>query len=140
MSPDMGELPMPRIITEQERNEIVARECALNTWRGTRNSYNPNELPEYIHPPTNDERSAIEVFEFCRNKPERYFLYINADKHVATTWTGKFLGDVTFGKAWRDNFGGMRVSVRIRAINGCQYTGTYFKTAGDYARVRRVKS
>lgn len=88
---------------------------------------------------TNDERSAIEVFEFVTNPPESCALYIDEAKAIATTWTGDKLGTVTFGHAFTDNFGGRRVPVSIRAINGRNYSGTYYKSAGDYARVRMLK-
>jgi hypothetical protein len=87
---------------------------------------------------TNEERSAIEVFEFMRDKPERYFLYINEARGIATTWTGAKLGVVWLGRRYRDNFGGERVSISIRAINGESYSGTFYKSSGDYARVRTL--
>jgi hypothetical protein len=102
-------------------------------------------IPADAKPPvnvTNEDRSAIEVYEFCRDKPDRYFLYV---KHlegrnaVATTWTGEHLGSATLGPVYRDNFGGKRQSITIRAINGETYHGTYYKSAGDYARVKRAK-
>jgi hypothetical protein len=91
---------------------------------------------------TNAERSAIELFEFCRDKPDRYFLYINEEKCVAGTWPGDVLGTVTFGREYKSPaFGGWpstRVPVTIDAVNGCKYTGTYYKSSGNYARVRRM--
>ncbi|KRR21691.1 hypothetical protein [Bradyrhizobium retamae] len=118
---------------------IRNRETALRNWLGNRTSYHPSELPADIIPPTNEERSALEVFEFLRDKPARYFLYINREKGVATTWTGEVLGRVTFGREYRDNFGGKRIAVRIAAISGDEYHGTYFVSSGDYARVQKVK-
>jgi hypothetical protein len=88
---------------------------------------------------TNDERSALEVFEFCTNPPDKYFLYINEKNHTATTWTGETLGRVFLGREYRDNFGGRRVPITVRGINGLTYHGTYFKSSGDYARVRVKK-
>jgi hypothetical protein len=32
--------------------------------------------------------------------------------------------------------GDTRVSIRVYAINGCVYHGTYYKSAGNYARVK----
>ena len=85
--------------------------------------------------------SAKEVAAFIREKPRDYFLYVSETTKLATTWTGEKLGDVTFGRAYQGNFGwrNERVPVRIKAINGCEYYGTYYKSAGDYARIRRVK-
>ena len=128
------------VITAEQATDIRRREDELKAWMGTRKGYYSDELPPSIKPPSNAERSSLEVYEFCRDKPERYFLYINVDQRTATTWTGEKLGFVSFGKSWRDNFGGTRVHIRINAVNGCHYYGTYFKTAGDYARVKKVKA
>jgi hypothetical protein len=88
---------------------------------------------------TNEERSALEVFEFCTNPPDKYLLYISREKQAATTWTGGLLGHVTFGREYGDNFGGRRAPVWIQAINGKQYHGTYYKSSGDFARIRQYK-
>lgn len=122
-----------------QAKDIRDRENALRDWLGDRTSYRAEDLPPHIKPPSNDERSALELFEFQRDKPERYFLYINEAEKLATTWTGEKLGDVSFGRVWRDNFGGKRRAVTVRAITGETYHGTYFASAGDYARVRKAK-
>lgn len=101
--------------------------------------------------------TAEEITRFLEDKPERVFLYIKQDtapslggdfrwskgEGKATTWTGAHLGSVTFGREYKcPAFGGffsVRVPVRITAINGCTYAGTYYKSSGDYARVRKVK-
>ncbi len=88
----------------------------------------------------NAATSASEVAAFKANPPEKYFPYINETEKTATTWTGDRLGSCLFGREWRDNFGGIRVPVEIRAINGHRYHGTYYKSSGDYARVTRFKS
>jgi len=85
----------------------------------------------------NKLRSSIEVYEFVNKPPNKYMVYISGSK--ATTWTGEELGTVTFGREYRGNMGDKRVPVRIRAINGFTYSGTFFKSAGDYARVTKVK-
>jgi len=87
----------------------------------------------------NDLRSAIEVWEFIHNPPQNYFLYINETERTATTWTGEKLGSVSFGHVYRSNMNDKRQSVTIQAINGKTYAGTYFKSAGDYARVKACK-
>lgn len=84
-------------------------------------------------------RSAVEVYEFVQKPPREYVLYIDRGRAKATTWTGEVLGDVSFGQEYGTNMGDRRVPVRVRAINGRTYAGTYFKSAGDYARVRLVK-
>jgi len=146
------------MITKQERDAIVEREQALTKWlhENKRNYYQPAELPPWINPPTNDERSAVEVFDFITNPPEKYFLYIdlnggsfqkckypapqhNGPNGFATTWTGERLGSVSFGHAYYSNFGDVRVPVTVKAINGRRYVGTYFYSAGDYAHIRLAK-
>ncbi|GAB7002482.1 hypothetical protein JQ593_22795 [Bradyrhizobium viridifuturi] len=129
------------MLTPEQAADIRARDEALHAWMKARktNSYHPSELPPHINPPTNDERGQVELFEFMRDIPERYFLYINAKTNTATTWNGERLGSASFGREYRDNFGGKRVPVTVRAINGATYHGTYFKSAGDYARVKKAK-
>lgn len=98
-------------------------------------------IPAGAKPPvhlTNNDRSEVEVYEFVNDPPERYLLYISEENRVASTWTGQPLGEVEFGRTWRDNFGGLRRAVRVKAINGATYSGTYFKSSGDYATVKRV--
>lgn len=85
---------------------------------------------------SNAERSAVEVYEFIERPPETYFLYINRDQKTAATWTGDVLGQVTFGCAFRSNMGDKRIPITIRAINGHTYHGTFFASAGGYARVK----
>lgn len=132
-------------ITKEQRDAIVERSKTLSEYcvkmgftnkAGT--SYKPEQVA-HLNPPTNDEISAVEVFDFINDPPKKYFLYVNEEKQHVQTWTGDWLGNVTFGKQWRDCFGGVRVSVRVYAINGRQYAGTYYKSAGDYARVKLCK-
>lgn len=107
--------------------------------REKRNYTTDADAPSLPAPVTNADRSAVEVYEFYHNQPERYFLYISEAKRIATTWTGDKLGDVSFGAKFNDNFGGTRVPITIVAINGRVYHGTYFKSSGDYARVKIAK-
>lgn len=92
----------------------------------------------------NDLRSAIEVFEFNTDKPENYFLYISnhdlfATHTTATTWTGQHLGFVRLGKIWTSNFGDKRQAITVKGCNGLTYHGTYYKGAGNYARIKKSK-
>jgi len=89
--------------------------------------------------PTNEERSAIEVYEFVHDPPVKYFLYIDEPSRSATTWMGDVLGRVSFGQSYRSAFGDTRVPIWVDAINGLLYHGTYFKSAGDYARIKLAK-
>jgi hypothetical protein len=133
------------VITSEQAADIRQRNDVLMAWvdsiRGKNGwaSYRPEDKPAHIPDVTNGERSALEVFEFCQTPPDKYFLYINQKDHTATTWTGDVLGQVFFGGEWRDSFGGRRVPVTVRAINGHTYHGTYFKSSGDFARIRQSK-
>lgn len=148
-------------LTPEQAAIIRANEDALRAWlkANNRHSYRQEELPADIRLNTNGERSALEIFEFMRDKPKRYFLYINPPSFVlphgverqyrsnelrgrsgtATTWTGDKLGTVQFGCAYQDNFGGTRVPVTVQAISGDTYHGTYFASAGSYARIKKSK-
>ncbi len=88
---------------------------------------------------TNDLRSKIETYEFMNDIPDKYFIYINDKERIATTWTGDFLGHVSFGNEYKDNFGGKRQSIWIVTANRVKYYGTYFKSSGDYARITKRK-
>lgn len=135
---------MAIITNEAQAADIRARDNALREWMDKRNSYRQEELPPHINPPTNEERSAVEVFEFMRDRPNRYFVYVRVGtpylrSATVTTWTGDILGHGTMGAEYRSNMGDKRRSIRFRAITGDTYAGTYYYGAGDYARVRKVK-
>lgn len=127
------------------RDRIDRYESARQTHFPKQCCFTPEDIARVVsvagvdRAPTNEERSAVEVFEFHSDPPQRYFLYINQEKRIATTWTGDKLGDVSFGRAWRDNFGGERVPISVRAINGRSYHGTYYRSSGDYARITLSK-
>jgi hypothetical protein len=88
---------------------------------------------------TNEMRSQLEVHQFKQDPPERYFAYVNLDKKQITTWTGEKLGDITHvGNEWSSNMGDRRVPIRVKGINGFTYSGTFYKDAGDYARLKKV--
>lgn len=114
-------------------------------------SYCAEEVPEDCRV-TNVERSLVEVYEFVNDPPERYFAYVRGyiphfmrfgsppAAGELTTFTGDLLGAVTFGRRYTlPNNGSVRVPIRVRAINGREYFGTYFKSSGDYARIRACK-
>lgn len=88
---------------------------------------------------TNELRSKIETYEFIKDKPERYFIYINEKEQIATTWMGDYLGKVSFGSVYRSNMSDRRQSIDIAAVNGLKYYGTYYKDAGNYARIKAYK-
>jgi len=122
---------------------LQANNVASEQWRKDNKS---NGIPMEIYKAfpfakqvNNDLRTAVEVWEFIHNPPQNYFLYINETERTATTWTGEKLGSVSFGHVYRSNMNDKRQSVTIQAINGKTYAGTYFKSAGDYARVKACK-
>jgi len=136
------------MITPEQAADIRQRNDALMAWvdsiRGKNGwaSYRPEDKPAHVPDVTNDERSALEVFDFVTDPPDKYFLYVNEETHEATTWTGDKLGDVRFGRAYKcPAFGGSstHVPITIRAINGLTYHGIYFKSSGNFARIRQSK-
>jgi hypothetical protein len=137
------------MITETEyrlhRNRIDAYHRVMRELYPNQNGFSPDEIANIVQTahigraPTNEERSAVEVYEFLHNPPEKYFVYINRTKREATTWTGEKLGTVGFGTEYRDNFGGKRVPITVYAINGAKYHGTYYASSGDYARIKMSK-
>jgi hypothetical protein len=89
--------------------------------------------------PTNDEISSVEVYEFVTTPPAKYFAYVREDERLLITWTGEKLGTVAFGRPYYSNLGDTRVPVSVKAINGRRYHGTFFKSSGDYARLKLAK-
>jgi hypothetical protein len=104
---------------------------------------------------TNDERSALEVEAFKTDKPGPYFAYWNTRGRWAkpgvspeliagdtiTTWTGDELATMTWtGDPFYSSFSDRRQNFRAKGINGVTYSGTAYLTAGDYVRMRPVKS
>lgn len=87
---------------------------------------------------TNDDRSAIEEYEWKQEPPVKYFLYVDEKNRRATTWTGQILATVQFGAAYRSNFGDTRQPIWLKGTNGKKYYGTYFKSSGDYARIKML--
>ena len=148
-------------LTPEQAADIRGRIDAKSAWLRSikRNSYKTEELEAAgLLPVSNEETSALEVFEFIRDEPERYFGYVKCPEFSGarasfaaysalygrtgefTTWTGDKLGVVQFGRAWRDNFSGIRVPISVKAITGDLYHGYYYASSGDFARVRKGKA
>jgi hypothetical protein len=100
----------------------------------------PEDRPYLPPAPTNEEISAIEVYEFVNDPPEKYLAYVNEKTMEMTTWTGEKLGRVGWGRTWKSNFGDVRVSIDVDGINDARYHGTFFKSAGDYCIIRAYKA
>lgn len=135
---------MPDAHTIQELKERNARNIAFVDSKRSRDgwaSYLPAEVPPDARI-SNEERATLEVYEFLAAPPERYFLYINTEKGLATNFTGATLGRVQLGPKYEvPAFGrpSVRRSVHVWAINGREYVGTYYESSGDYARVKIKK-
>lgn len=145
------------MLTKQQyralRSKLDRYNAAWNAFDPKRSArgggYSPAEqkaivkLAKLRREPTNAERSAVEVYEFKATPPDTYFLYVDEKTSTVTTWVGDVLGSVTFGREYKCGaFGGWpskRQPVRVHAINGHTYYGTYYKSSGNYARVRRTK-
>lgn len=121
----------------------------LEFWRNGRNGYHVSEVPQELRWIDNRLRSAVEHWEFIQNPPAAYFAYVKLHDRsgynmlncqaAITTWTGQLLGAAFLGKPYQDNFGGTRQSVSMEAINGRRYHGTYYRSSGDYCRLKLSK-
>ena len=87
----------------------------------------------------NELTSAKEVADFKARTEDRWFVYINEKTMKATTWMGDVLGSIGLGPVYRDNFGGRRRAVYMHGVDGRKWSGTYYTSAGEYARVRVAK-
>ena len=130
------------MLTKQEYEQAKS---AIAEWESNRNEKGvwtgPQVTQEQVDE-TNRLRSAVEVYEWMTNPPARYFLYIKETEYMrgsATTWTGEFLGHVFMGDVYRSNFGDKRQQITVVGTNGRKYHGIYYKSAGDYARVKLAK-
>jgi hypothetical protein len=123
-----------RTLAAKVRDYDVARE----TMYPGQHSFTPEELAAIGLPkPTNEERSAVEEYEFRTNKEERYFAYVNQETKTVTTWTGQPLGVIlALTGAYRSNFGDARLVYRVIGSNGVVYSAVYYCSAGSYCRMR----
>ena len=123
----------------QEAERLESRLLAHEIWRNGRLSYRVDEEPDFLRV-SNEERSALEVYNFANNAYDKYFAYVNEATRKLTTWMGETLGDIQFGVEYKSPaFGGFRTkrqSIRVHAINGLWYSGTYYKSSGNYARIK----
>lgn len=90
--------------------------------------------------PTNAELSAVEVWEFNNMPPKSLFAYIDKASSTIRTFNGEVLGNVSFGKEHKSpGFNGAfskRVPIKVIGVNGLTYYGTWYKSAGTYARLK----
>lgn len=120
-------------------NQAIKDYCRINKTNGIPVEIS-NSFP-FAAEVNNDLRSAIEEFEFRINPPEKYFLYVDTARNIVTTWTGQKLGNITeLGKTFRSNMSDDRQYIKFTGVNGFKYSGFYFRSSGDYARVKKLKS
>lgn len=113
-----------------ERN----RETSRREVEAFRRRENSGRYFAYWHEPTKEEREASARAMATRWRPIA----------TLTTWTGELLARVTWvGTEYRcPAFGGwptVRVNFCARGIDGRDWAGTYYKSSGDYVRMRVVK-
>lgn len=122
------------------RAKLNANQAAATQWcKDNKTNGIPSEVWKkfpFAKVATNENRSKVETYEFLNDPPENYFLYIREEDRVATTFMGDKLGSVSFGSPFKGNFGDVRVPITVLGINGRTYHGTYYKSAGDYARIK----
>lgn len=134
------------MITQSQYEALKAKGSACYSFSHEGKAYVPNGLAPADRL-TNDETSALEVFEFCHNPPQRYFAYVShqiqgSGYGTVTTWVGETLGTITYyGRAFHlfGNPHNKARHIRVKAINGKIYTGVYYQSAGDYCRLSLVK-
>ena len=140
------------LISAEQAADIRRREKLSTAWlrkhRSGRSgwvSYDPKDpkLPPSVRrQPTNEERSELELFEFMRDRPDRYFAYYNNAMTEIGTFTGQKLGNIIQkGTIYRTGWGpgARKQRVRVRAITGDTYAGPCELDAGTYCRLRKVK-
>lgn len=134
-------------LSPEEAADLRQRLDAATQWLRQHGqlSYDPKDpaLPDFVRDqPTNEERSALEVFEFLRDRPEKYFAYYTDDLTAVTTWMGDKLGDIVYrGPAYKVGFwpGATMRRVRVVAITGDRYAGVCNISGGTYCRLKRMK-
>lgn len=109
-------------------------------------SYKPEDVPADIPQVTNEDRSRVEVYEFKRDKPHKYFAYVYRDGMTnqlesVRTFTGDLIGRITWhGPVYEVRgfgpFPSQRQNLRINAVNGLTYSAVYFLSSGDYCQMK----
>lgn len=134
---------------QEIRKNFAAYEFARKTYdpKGYENgrTYDSRQRAEItrlagVSMPTDSELSAVEVWEFANMPPKALFAYVDKATSTMRTFNGDVLGSVTFGKEHKSpGFNGAfskRVPIKVTGINGLTYYGTWYKSAGTYARLK----
>lgn len=103
------------MITAERAADIRARYDAVRAFLNGKCSYKPEEVA-HLDPPTNDDISALEIFELHRDKPERFTAYVSTNGHRSvTTWTGDRIAVMVDSGRWHtNNMGGRWRQVQIK--------------------------
>jgi hypothetical protein len=89
----------------------------------------------------NELKSAVEHYEWTHFVPVSGFVYVDYPGRRIRTWTGQEIGRIIgYSIEWRSNMGDIRQMIQTRMNNGLLYYGTYYKSAGDYARIHLYKT
>ncbi len=109
--------------------------------------YAPGDVP--LPSVSNEQRSQVELYEFCHNRPSQYVCYIKLDGPKAKTFTAVTWGGDTLGrgvllkprmvKLNQSTIAARRWGINFAGINGLNYEGTYYSDKGDFAKVKAVK-
>ncbi len=83
------------------------------------------------------ERTELEAFAA---QPERVLAYYDIGKGTVTTWLGTQIGTIITSHAYRHNYGGQFVSLRVRGTNGATYYGRASYDGGNCINLRKVRS
>jgi hypothetical protein len=86
----------------------------------------------------------LDLSDFHRDPPARLFCYVTLTSHgwECGNFTGTPYGRVHVGASYTcPAFGrkSTRRSVTLSAVNGWIYSGTFFESSGDYARLKRTQ-
>jgi hypothetical protein len=114
--------------------------------------YEPEEYQEIAkkaglsHPPTNEEKGRLELFEFHAERPKNLFAYYEGRAEVGSpvkTWMGDVVGHVIArGSEYRAGRypGTAMVRISIRSVTGDIYSGSCNLEGGNYCKLKRVGS
>ncbi|MDE2022476.1 MAG: hypothetical protein KGI71_06210 [Patescibacteria group bacterium] len=95
-----------------------------------------------IAPFDNVDRNELEILDFMADESTKpYFAYVDRAVTEVHTWMSGLLGKIYWhGSKFRSVFGDERINFRAKGIDGRIWAGTFYCSAGDYCRMRPVKS
>jgi len=129
-------------IKQVEKKVMKENKMLRNYFKKSKTNWTNEKIRKKLGIPkvSNTERSMVEVYQFKQKPPKKYGAYMGSKLKKITTWTGQPLGNITWiGSEYKDGFGGTRQNFRVNAINKKKYSGTYFKSSGDYVNLKMLK-